>query len=119
MDRLVKQERFNTAFHLDPTNTRVVFAIQSGDVQAVEDWIEETLAAELELGEYNLRQLRAKAAQLGIKYFATYKKDELLVRVAHVLRGQEEAGRMPPVSEEPADGHCDESVSRLPAHSGS
>lgn len=115
MDRLVKQERFKTAYNLDPTNTRIIFAIQSGDIEAVEDWIADTLSTELELGEYNLRQLRAKAAQLGIPYFATFSKDELLVRVAHVLRGQETAGTVSPVTQEPADRHCDESAAGLPA----
>ncbi len=95
LDRLLESPKFETAFALDPMNTRILFAIQSGDIYAVEEWMKDVLIEELELGEMSLRALRAKAAQLGIPYPAKYTKDELIVRVAHVQRGSEEVGGVP------------------------
>lgn len=95
LDRLLKSPRFETAFGLDPTNTRILFAVNSGDVYAVEEWMNKVIVQELDLGELNIRELRAKAAQLGIPYPAKYTKDALIVRIAHVQRGSEKAQRMP------------------------
>ncbi len=96
LDRLVESDRFTVACGLDPNNTRILFAINSGDVYAVEEWMKKVIVEELDLGELSVRELRAKAAQLGIPYPAKYTKDELIVRVAHVQRGQTEAQRVPP-----------------------
>jgi hypothetical protein len=94
LDRLVESNRFEVACGLDPNNTRILFALASGDIHTVEEWMKSVIVEELDLGELSVRQLRAKAAQLGIQYPARYTKDELLVRVAHVQRGSQEAQRV-------------------------
>jgi hypothetical protein len=109
LDRLVESAKFETAFGLDPCNTRILFAINSGDVYAVEEWMKRTIVEELDLGELSLRELRAKAAQLGITYPALYRKDELIVRIAHVQRGAGNASGMPPVEGQRVDGCAAES----------
>lgn len=118
LDRLLESDKFETAFSLDPDNTRIIFAVNSGDVYAVEEWMKNTLVQELDLGDLSIRELRAKAAQLGIPYPAKYTKDALIVRIAHVQRGSQEAQRVSHPGERGVPGSVVESGPRVPDQAG-
>ena len=77
--RLVDSPEFEEALKLDPDNVWVKFALASGNVQEVKEWIEDTLVTEV--GEMSMRQLRKRAAMLDIPRYTHYLKDELIVRI--------------------------------------
>lgn len=82
LDRLVQSSEFEKAFQSDPHNVRLQFALQSGDIVWIQEWIESIITREL--GEMNLRSLRRIAGQLFIPNYTTYTKDELIVLITQV-----------------------------------
>lgn len=96
MDRLVQTPEFEQAFSLDPSNVFVQFALLSGNVIEVDKWVKATLKREI--GEMSIRNLRDVASQLGIRYYSTLTKDELIVQiiqVKHDRKAQESPVGMP------------------------
>lgn len=79
LERLIESVRFEQALNLDPNNIRVQFAIVSGNLDAVEEWVKETLRKEV--GLLTLRELRIRAASLGIRYYTTLSKDQLITAI--------------------------------------
>jgi len=95
MDRLVNSVAFKRAFELDPSNAFVQFALQSGNVGEIEAWIDRTLTRDMDIAEMSLRELRQLASKVGILFYTTFTKDELIVLIAQKqndLRRQEAAG---------------------------
>ena len=79
LHRLVNSPRFEQAMRLDPENVRVQFALISGNFDAVDEWVRETLGKEL--GNLGIAQLRIKAASRGIRYYTTKTKDQLVQEI--------------------------------------
>lgn len=97
MDRLVHSKEFEQAFSLDPDNVFIHFSIMSGDTHTVETWIEATLKRQI--GELSMRKLRDLASRLGIAFYTSLSKPDLIARiiqVQHDRRTQEVPIGMPP-----------------------
>lgn len=91
LQRLVNSPRFGQAFELDPDNVRMQFALVSGNVDAVSEWVRDTLCKEL--GDLTIFQLRNKAAGRGIRYYASKTKDQLIREILdHDRKAPQAAG---------------------------
>lgn len=104
MDRLVQSPEFEQAFKLDPNNVFIQFAILSGNVTEVDKWVKATLGREI--GEMSIRNLRDVASRLGIRYYSSLTRDELIVKIIqikHDRRVAEAAIGLPNVEGRP---HC-------------
>ena len=82
LERLMQSKDFDEAYKVDPDNVWIRFAIINGNVEEVRSWIKATLTEEV--GEMSIRQLRQRAAQLGISRVTIYTKDELIVKIIHI-----------------------------------
>lgn len=82
LDRLVQSVRFEEALRLDPNNVQLHQALIDGNIAFVESWI--TVVLKKEIGEYNMKELRDVARKLGIPFYTTYSKDDLLVEILNV-----------------------------------
>lgn len=97
LDRLVQSVTFCQCIILEPNNSDLKRALDRGDVDAVKEWMSSIIHREL--CELSIRQLRMMAAQLGIRYYSSLPKDELLVLIVQEKKREAnsitiDAGRM-------------------------
>ena len=79
LERLLTTPEFEAAWSRDQGNTFIVSAIKAGNLKVVKDWVQNILITEV--GEMSVRELRARAAKLGISRVSLYTKDELIVKI--------------------------------------
>lgn len=82
LERLMQSTEFDEAWKADPNNVWIRFAIANGNVEEIKSWIRETLTTEV--GEMSVRQLRLRAAQLGLTRVSIYSKAELIVKIIQI-----------------------------------
>lgn len=88
IDNYLGSTEFLEAYRLAKSTQDLVSAIQAGDLGWIKDWARALI--ERELGDLNLRQLREKAVDLGIRYVTSFSKDELLVEIFQVKHNASE-----------------------------
>ncbi len=96
LERLMQSPDFDEAWKADPENVWIRFAIANGNVEEVKSWIKATLTEEV--GEMTIRQLRHRAAQLGVSRVTMYSKDELICKIIQLQndrKAQNAAGGVP------------------------
>jgi hypothetical protein len=71
---------------LDSNNPRLERAIQDADLEYVREWMDNVLRNEV--CDKTIRQLRALAAQLGIRNYTGVSKDDLLILIIQVRRNE-------------------------------
>lgn len=82
LERIVHSVSFAQCLRLDPNNPRLERAIQDADLEYVREWMDSVLRNEI--GDKTIRQLRALAAQLGIRNYTGVPKDDLLILIIQV-----------------------------------
>lgn len=89
MDRLVQTRLFEEAFNIEKDHRDLLEAIEHGNVEWIDDWIERTI--KLEIGELSMRELRLKAAQYRILRYTAMSKDQLIVSLTQAIHNAREA----------------------------
>ena len=82
IDRILHSDKFKEAFSLTVDHSVLVQALDACDSNAVSKWVDDTIKSSLHVGEMSLRELRKKAATMGIVRYNLLTKEQLLREIA-------------------------------------